>query len=892
MSTADVTPARHGDHRALRAEARALGAAVDEAGAAVRPLVEDVLARARRARDAESLAWATRALGIVRRYEDDPAAAARLLTRAAGIARGAGLVEIEAWALGSRASVELMRGRTARSRADAEAATALLRGAAASADVAELRSRLQLVLAVADHNTGRLAEAAVRYRDLLQQAAPGSAREYGAANNLALVLAARGQFAEALSLAERAVATAAALGPVMQSWPYLTRGLIGVRTGRIGDGLRDLERAAEACAAAGISPGECYLEYADAMRELRLLPEAVAAGERAVAELERAGAGLVAAEARVGLAETLLVAGDLDAAAAAADAVRVSARAHGRRAIHDRAVVVAVQARRSSGLVDDRDLAAVRRAARRLQAAGQLAEAASAYLVAGRVGADARLRGAAPDLRAAARVARRGSLPVRVRGRVAAALAARVGGDGDTVLAECRAGLRDLGRHRDQLPTMELRALASGHGAELGELGLEVLLRRGRPADALRWMERTRAAALLARAPSEGVEVPGAQDGGPGARARGEAPPAATRDAVRRSVLAVDDERVADARRATWLESVAPPDRSAHRGVPTLSDLQQVLDGRVLVEYGRVGRRLAAVVVEPAGARIVDLGEVVDDVAGTVRALVFALRRLVDPRSAAAAAAARASADLRLVQLRGTLVEPLGVDPQAALVVVPVGPLSGVPWSAMHEAPVALAPSATSWLRTTGQVGRGQGAVVLVAGPRLQGAQDEVEALRTLHPGARLLGAHDSRATVVVEAIADADLAHLACHGAPRSDNPMFSAVELADGPMTVQELHRAGVAPRRLVLASCHSGADVAYEGDEVLGLVSAMLSRGTAGVVASIAAVPDVEVVDLMVALHRRLAAGETMARALHGARGEIDRDTPAGFVNWCTFGAHGAA
>ena len=144
----------------------------------------------------------------------------------------------------------------------------------------------------------------------------------------------------------------------------------------------------------------------------------------------------------------------------------------------------------------------------------------------------------------------------------------------------------------------------------------------------------------------------------------------------------------------------------------------------------------------------------------------------------------------------------------------------------------------------------------------------------------------------VSRALATADLAHLACHGVPRADNPMFSSLVLADGAVTVQELHRAGVAPRRLVLASCHSGADVAYAGDEVLGFVSAMLARGTAGVVANIATVPDVEVVDLMVGLHRRLAAGQTMARALHAARGEVDRDTPAGFVNWCTFGAHGAA
>ena len=161
-----------------------------------------------------------------------------------------------------------------------------------------------------------------------------------------------------------------------------------------------------------------------------------------------------------------------------------------------------------------------------------------------------------------------------------------------------------------------------------------------------------------------------------------------------------------------------------------------------------------------------------------------------------------------------------------------------------------------------------------------------------MHPGAQVIEPQDSAAREVVAALADADLAHRACHGVPRADNPMFSSLLLADGPLTVQELHGAGVAPHRLVLASCHSGADVAYLGDEVLGFVSAMLAQGTAGVVASIAAVPDVAAVDLMLALHRGLRDGQTLARALHAARGQIDRDSPEGFVNWCTFSAHGAA
>ncbi len=46
------------------------------------------------------------------------------------------------------------------------------------------------------------------------------------------------------------------------------------------------------------------------------------------------------------------------------------------------------------------------------------------------------------------------------------------------------------------------------------------------------------------------------------------------------------------------------------------------------------------------------------------------------------------------------------------------------------------------------------------------------------------------------------------------------------------------------------------------------------------------------LMTAVHRRLARGDTLARALHSARQTQDTADPGSYVNWCTFSAHGAA
>ena len=325
--------------------------------------------------------------------------------------------------------------------------------------------------------------------------------------------------------------------------------------------------------------------------------------------------------------------------------------------------------------------------------------------------------------------------------------------------------------------------------------------------------------------------------------------------------------------------------------------LRDRLAGRLLVAYGLLADELIAVVIGPRRSRIAPLGPL-RPVREQVRALLFALRRLAQSGNPAAHAAARASADLRLRRLTELLLAPLNVGPGDELVVIPVPGLDGVPWAAVHAGPVAVAPSATIWARTAAGARAAPSAadpghgVALVAGPDLPGAVAEVEALAGLYRSARRLMPPASTADAVAEALAGADLAHLACHGVLRTDNPMFSSLLLSDGPMTLQEIYARGLAPRRLILASCQSGSQASYAGDEVLGFVAALLARGTAGILASTAVVPDVPAAGLMTAVHRRLSRGTTLARALHEAREATDPEDPGSFVNWCTFNAHGAA
>lgn len=821
------------------------------------------LERARRTRDVEMRVLALRALAWTHRVRLETDTAKVLLDTAVVAARRHRLRGVEEAARVSRAYVRQELGDLAGARRDLDRALSGSDATAFGTHGRRALGRALLARSVLDHNTGRLAAAERGYRLVLEAPDLQVGTAVVAANNLAMVLAERAAYADALRAAEQAVRLAQDAGPAMLAPALQTRAWIKVRAGRLGSGMRDFERASGVYSEAGIPLGEYFTEYADAMTDLRLLPEAATAAARAEDEFERLGLPMLALEAGLRRARVLLLLGELDAAARAGASLRRAATTQRRDRWRDRAVLVEVEAAFLAGAAGHDQAVTVRKVASRLVRAGDLSAGVDAHVLAGRLADEHGDPGRALSSYAeAARLAADGAVPVRVKGRIAAARAARLRGDEGGAVRQCEAGLRDLAAHRDALPTVELRALASGHGAELGSIGLEVLHRTSGPGGVLAWMERTRALALAGRLPV----LPASQvDAG------------ATGD--RHRVSASD-----------WLRD-AQGARAAPRERWSLARLRGDLDGRVLVELGRHSGGLVAVVVDGTRSRTVDLGSE-QDVEEHLRALVFALRRLANPRGAAAAGAARASAEMRLRALARALVEPLGVASDAELVVVPVGVLHGVPWSALHTGPVSLAPSASLWRRTAAQAREVRDGQLLVAGPDLVGAREEVDALARIYPRAQVLHAGDATAEAVVRALSEADVAHLACHGSLRADSPMFSSVSLVDGGLTVQELHAAGVAPRRLVLASCHSGADVAYAGDEVLGFVSGLLSRGTAGVVASIAAVPDVEVVDLMLALHRRLAAGQTMARALHGARGEIDRDTPAGFVNWCTFSAHGAA
>ena len=98
-----------------------------------------------------------------------------------------------------------------------------------------------------------------------------------------------------------------------------------------------------------------------------------------------------------------------------------------------------------------------------------------------------------------------------------------------------------------------------------------------------------------------------------------------------------------------------------------------------------------------------------------------------------------------------------------------------------------------------------------------------------IHRSGQALTGSSATADAVLTALGGADIAHLAAHGTFRADNPLFSSLELVDGPLTVYDLELLEEAPTLCVLSACESGLSDVRAGDELMGLTATLLALGT---------------------------------------------------------------
>ena len=571
------------------------------------------------------------------------------------------------------------------------------------------------------------------------------------------------------------------------------------------------------------------------------------------------------ADLLMAVAEAALAAGDWSrATSAASEAGRLMGRQS--RHVHRlQADLLALTARTEAGLPAAPLLRRTERLVARLREA-QVAELPQALLLGARLAQAVRSPRAAALreswLDEAAGFRRSQSGRIRVLGWLALAQRRALDADLGGVLRACDVGLRALDEHRATLGSQELRAVASGHGARLAELGTRTALSSGEARRLLRWSERWRATSLT---------IPPAHD---------QHDPATTADLA---ALRAQHRRIADARadgapterleaRATRLEQSVRQRMFHARGSGVTASALDVgalldalaVDDTMLVELVEVDGELHAVVAGRGRVRRLDVGTA--DAAGkAVDFALFALRHAGRGR--------RSQLEVSGARLQQALLGRAldGVGDQR-VVVSATSALQGVPWGllpGLAGRPVTSTPSARLWMRArSGQAAQG-GRRVMLVGPGLGSGGAEVPAVAAQDPAAEVLDGDLATVAAALAALDGAALAHVAAHGHFREDSPLFSSLTLADGPLLVHDLQGLRRPPHRVVLSACESGVMQPVGDQELLGLAAALLSMGTAGIVSSLAEVDDAATVEVMVALHAGLQAGGGLGEALLAAR-----------------------
>jgi CHAT domain-containing protein len=96
---------------------------------------------------------------------------------------------------------------------------------------------------------------------------------------------------------------------------------------------------------------------------------------------------------------------------------------------------------------------------------------------------------------------------------------------------------------------------------------------------------------------------------------------------------------------------------------------------------------------------------------------------------------------------------------------------------------------------------------------------------------------------------------HLATHAVFRADQPLFSALRLGDGWLTVQDVYDLNLGCELVTLSGCETGLSSISAGDELIGLARGFFAAGTPSLVVSLWAVNDESTAFLMQHFYRNL-------------------------------------
>jgi len=215
------------------------------------------------------------------------------------------------------------------------------------------------------------------------------------------------------------------------------------------------------------------------------------------------------------------------------------------------------------------------------------------------------------------------------------------------------------------------------------------------------------------------------------------------------------------------------------------------------------------------------------------------------------------------------------------LVIVPDGELYYLPFHAFYNE------QTVKYLGETHEVSYAPGAAVLAicaqrpefpqqgnalimaySGGDLTHVLEEARTVTQTIPDSVLFSEHEATRHRLIQLAPQYRVIHLATHGLFRPYNPLFSYLDLADGPLLVRDIYNLDLSAAMVTLGGCESGRGQ-RKGDDLFGLVRGVIYAGAAAVVSSLWSVDDASSAWVMGAFYRALQAGERKGTALRAAQ-----------------------
>lgn len=492
----------------------------------------------------------------------------------------------------------------------------------------------------------------------------------------------------------------------------------------------------------------------------------------------------------------------------------------------------------------------------------------------------------------------------------------RTEGDAEAAAAQWRAALHETELQRETLPSDEFRtAFGADKQGPFEQLVMLALEDQG-PGAAwrlLRAIEQARAPSL--RSALQRRDAPAAIDSAVREQLRWlqaqwqqaitghDLARAAALDARRRDI---EDSALEDLRRAHAAAGMAPQHGAAVWRLPEdEAELRaQVPPGTAIVVCMIVGDRMVACVVTRERVR---------SVVASAQGLVPRLKQLrfqIDGLRFGAHALKAHSAQMaqrcraHLQGLHALVWQPLVplLAGHERVVVVPHRELHYLPFAGLHDGTcslverheISLAPGLSLWLDAAAAPRPWRRVAALgMGGAALPHVEREVRAVAAAFEaceGGSAVMHLEGEATQIAlrNALPGADVLHLACHGQFRADSPYFSALHLADGPLTVRDAAGLPLSARLVTLSACETGLSKVAPGDEALGLLRGFLMAGAPRVLATYWTVDDASTAALMSRFYAALLAGAAPSAALRDAQCALMRDHSHPY-HWAAFALH---